>query len=288
MNFIRWDVNRFMSDGDFLPQIARHKFEASEAIGHTGKTLADFWSWYSNLYENIQRGIFAEYLVAAALDVTEAPRDGWAGYDLDYGHNKIEVKSSAYLQAWKSRVLSKPAFAIAPREQWDVELQKTSDPLYASDVFVFCLFNEQDANAANILDTHQWRFYVVATSVIRRYYGKSKQIKKLALDNLTRSVGYEDLHRHLDEVLENPDIYISPPIARVEPPEGETVLYTYAVARRGTRENPVIVTASDYLGAFEKARRANVIASFGNNISSIRLTGAALNKLLESGAMDLR
>jgi hypothetical protein len=277
-----------MSHGDFLPQIARHKFEASEAIGHTGKTLADFWSWYSNLYENIQRGIFAEYLVAAALDVTETPRDGWAGYDLHYRHSKIEVKSSAYLQAWKSRVLSKPSFAIAPREQWDVELQKSSDPVYASDVFVFCLFNERDANAANILDTNQWQFYVVATSVIRRYYCRSKLIKMTALDKLTPGVDYEHLRGRLDEVIENPDVHISAPVAQVSLAAAETPAYTYAVARRGTRENPVIVTANNYLAAFKQARRNDTIASFGDDISSVRLSAAGLNRLLESGAVDLR
>ena len=60
----------------FLPGVLRRELDGAEPlIGTDGKTVLDYWRWaQSDVLENVQRGIFAEFLVAAALGVTHAAR----------------------------------------------------------------------------------------------------------------------------------------------------------------------------------------------------------------------
>jgi hypothetical protein len=67
----------------------------------TGMTLADFWAWSrSDLLDNTERGVLAEFIVAAAVGIpTAGVREGWAAWDLTTTDGvRIEVKSAAYLQ----------------------------------------------------------------------------------------------------------------------------------------------------------------------------------------------
>ena len=71
-----------------------------------GVQLIDFWRWaYSDLLNNVARGVLAEFLVANALDITKPKlRTEWDPYDLKSKQGtKIEVKSSAYIQSWNQK-----------------------------------------------------------------------------------------------------------------------------------------------------------------------------------------
>ncbi len=151
-----------MEQPSSLSQIALRRFRGDEPIGESGKIVTDFWRWSSDLFENVQRGIFAEYVVATALGIAEDTRVGWTGYDLLYDEKKIEVKSSSYLQSWKQRTLSRPTFGIGAREQWDEETGLFSDPRYVADAFVFCLFAHRDPLTADVLNLDQWFFMLLA------------------------------------------------------------------------------------------------------------------------------
>ncbi len=229
------------------------------------------------------------YIVANALRIAESTRIGWTGYDLLYGDKKIEVKSSSFLQSWKQRALSQPRFGIGAREQWDEESGLSSDPRYVADAFVFCLFAHCDPDTADVLDLSQWRFYVVATEILRRRVGSAKSISAQRLESLTAPCTIGKLRERVDGVLANSEAFIfaeQPPKGLISEPA--TARYTSAVAQRGTRANPVIVTASDYLEAFERARSDEKIKSFGADISAIRLSTASLTELVNNGALDLR
>ena len=71
--------------------------------GKNVATIQDFWMWaYSNLTDNTQRGAYAEYLVSVALGAEAATRKDWGPYDvLTPNGIRVEVKASAYIQAWK-------------------------------------------------------------------------------------------------------------------------------------------------------------------------------------------
>ncbi|MDM5312633.1 hypothetical protein [Peribacillus frigoritolerans] len=66
----------------------------------TDQTILDFWQWgFSKILTNNLRGIFAEFLIGTALGCLNQLRVEWDAYDLVYKGMKIEVKSSAYIQA---------------------------------------------------------------------------------------------------------------------------------------------------------------------------------------------
>ncbi|MHB0998540.1 MAG: hypothetical protein ACYC27_04775 [Armatimonadota bacterium] len=76
-------------------------------------TVLDFWKWaFSGLKANNIRGIFAEWMVAKLLGLDVPIRDSWAECDLITPDGiKIEVKTSAYLQVWQQKGLSKISFS---------------------------------------------------------------------------------------------------------------------------------------------------------------------------------
>jgi hypothetical protein len=75
-----------------------------------GQKLADFWGWrLSDLLDNLERGVLAEFIVATAPGIpADGVRDGGAVWDLTTPDGvRIEVKSAAYLQAWAQKHLSR-------------------------------------------------------------------------------------------------------------------------------------------------------------------------------------
>jgi len=72
------------------------------------RDMTDYWVWaFSDLVGNTDRGNLAEYIVAMAVGAVAPVRNSWAPYDIE-GPNgeKIEVKSSAYVQAWHQEKVS--------------------------------------------------------------------------------------------------------------------------------------------------------------------------------------
>lgn len=54
-------------------------------ISQTGQKVEDFWAWaFSDVLSNINRAVFAEWLVGSALGCVDGVRPIWAPWDLDY------------------------------------------------------------------------------------------------------------------------------------------------------------------------------------------------------------
>ncbi len=279
----------------FLPAVERRDLSGVEPLAGTdGKTVLDFWRWaHSDVLENVQRGVFAEYLIAAALDITSATRIGWAGYDLDYEGTKIEVKSSAYLQTWRQRDLSKILFSIGARQQFDESgSMYDSDPRYVADCYVFCVFTDTDGPTADVLDAGRWIFYVVAISDLIEACKTAKTVSEARVKTITPSIKYSDLKRRIDDVLAG--IRFAPASAASPAPPDSTELSTersarpYLVAERKTRAHPVVVNAGNYQEAHLLARADETIASFGTHVSAFELSKPRLEAALAEGAIDLR
>lgn len=90
-------------------------------------TVLDFWRFaVQDLRMNTLRGYLAEFVVARALGA-QANRTEWDPYDVLWhdprsGRDvRIEVKSSAYLQAWPQHRLSTPSFSCRPSAVLDVQ-----------------------------------------------------------------------------------------------------------------------------------------------------------------------
>lgn len=135
--------------------------------GNAIAQVSDFWRWSgSNLLDNTYRGMLAEFLVARALNLDSLARSEWGLYDLQYGNIRIEVKSSAYIQAWEQTQLYSPRF----------DIHAPSDGKRHSDIYVFSLLNEKNRDTVNPLDLNQWDFYIAKTSVIDTTFDNQKSV----------------------------------------------------------------------------------------------------------------
>jgi len=147
--------------------------------------VLSFWQWStSELLGNALRGILAEFIVASAIGVLDSPREEWDAYDLMTKDGlKIEVKSSAYLQSWKQKELSKISFGIQPTVVWTDNNTRSQHSKRQADVYVFCLLAHKDKATVNPLDLSQWEFYVLDTKVLN---DKNPLQKKITLPSLLR------------------------------------------------------------------------------------------------------
>ena len=144
-------------------------------------TIQDFWMWaYSNLTDNTQRGAYAEYLVSVALGADATTRKDWGPYDvLTPDGIRVEVKASAYIQAWKQSRLSKIIFGIPQTHKYDFDADAFSydaETLRQSDVYVFCVETCKNPDALNERDLSQWDFYVISTVQINKTLGLQKTV----------------------------------------------------------------------------------------------------------------
>ena len=140
-----------------------------------GKSLSDYWRRNaSDLLNNTLRGSYCEFIVSAALGIDlSGTNDDWTPYDISFPYNwvcngeardevRIEVKSCAYLQAWRQGDgrLSNIQFSIRPTRAWDSISGYAEEVKRQSDVYVFCLYTETVRERANPLVLDGWDFYI--------------------------------------------------------------------------------------------------------------------------------
>ena len=165
--------------------------------------LLEFWRWMgSDLVANTQRGIFAEFIVGAAVgdfSVANGARDAWGNYDLtSSGGVKIEVKSASYIQSWKQAKESSPAFGIAKALSWDPDTdQYSEEPTRSADVYVFCLHShraDDPIDDIDLLNASQWEFYVLPTTTLNQHFPEQKTVGIESLKRIgARKIPYENL-----------------------------------------------------------------------------------------------
>lgn len=151
------------------------------------RTVCDFWQWaYSDLMQNIERAVLAEYIVAVLLGVDEKPRVPWLAYDLKLPNGqKVEVKTMSRLQAWYQKELSNPRVVIKPTRKWDPETNLLEDiPKFHSDLYVICFFTAESHDTANPLNFTQWEFYAFTQGQIRKLLKERKSISLKFLERL--------------------------------------------------------------------------------------------------------
>ena len=146
----------------------------------------DFWKWaFSDFMSNALRGVLAEYIVATAVGCV-SPRTEWDAYDLVTEDDlKIEVKSSAYLQAWEQKKHSAIRFDIAPKKSWDAKTNTASaEAVRSAGIYVFCVFSETNRSIAAPLNLDQWFFLVCSTRLINERLGAQKSVGIETLEQL--------------------------------------------------------------------------------------------------------
>ncbi|MCZ0938350.1 MAG: hypothetical protein OXJ55_06920 [Caldilineaceae bacterium] len=150
-----------------------------------------------NLVDNVNRGLYAEWLVGQALGIIDDAdhRTEWNSYDLRYRNLTIEVKASGISQTWNLEQMSTPRFDIRPRKMaWDPDTdqwQTFDPPRRLADIYVFCLHDTVPATNKDVQDPLCWVFWVVPTSVLDEELGGQKSVGVGTLNRLTRSVAWE-------------------------------------------------------------------------------------------------
>jgi hypothetical protein len=149
------------------------------------KTICDFWQWsFSDLMQNTTRGILAEYIVAALLEIDDAVRNPWFAFDLQLQDGRtIEIKTISLLQAWKQKSLSVPRVVLAPTRKWDpISGEMEKEPTFNADIYIICFFNSKDHAVANPLDLKQWEFFVFTKRQLIKLLDGRKSISLAGLE----------------------------------------------------------------------------------------------------------
>ncbi len=115
----------------------------------------------SDLRTNNVRGYLAEFLVAHAVGA-EGNRVEWDAFDvLTPDGVKVEVKSSAYLQVWEQRRVSRIQFTGLRSRTWTPQDGESAEASLNADVYVFAVHLTTRHDEYDPLDITQWQFYVV-------------------------------------------------------------------------------------------------------------------------------
>lgn len=144
----------------------RTEYQGCETFNHEGQPLLrptnveEYWAWaHSNLANNVERGLVAEYLVRHALELRDGPRDHWMREsDLNVEGHNIQVKCSAFMQSWEQSRDSKIQFRLK-RDKLNCDL------------FIFAVWWAQggvrpDA-PISIIDVGQWWFFLITGENLR-------------------------------------------------------------------------------------------------------------------------
>lgn len=162
-------------------------------IGTEGATILDFWRYaFPDLKTNTTRGMLAEFLVHRAVGAQHRNQE-WESFDvLTTDGLRIEVKSSAYLQAWGQRDVTRIVFDRLRTRTWSPRTGDAAEPSFNADVYVFAVHTATSHEDYDPLDVGQWQFYVVPSPAIA-----AKGTKSLVLNSVRALAGdpvpYSDL-----------------------------------------------------------------------------------------------
>lgn len=156
------------------PRILEPVDGSESFVGGIDASVLDFWRWaFGDIRMNVIRGVLAEFLIAKAVGIDTAKgRIEWDTFDLKTPGDevRIEVKSSAYLQSWPQRSLSKLVFTRLAAKPLVIDPSLGSaESGTRADVFVFAIQTCVDPQEYDPLNLDQWEFRVVRAEEIRRH-----------------------------------------------------------------------------------------------------------------------
>ena len=191
---------------DMWPDVTpARKLDPKEKLIGYDASVGDFWAWaYSDLVLNIDRAVFAEFIVGCALGITggEQTRHVWDCVDHRYEGKKIEVKATGFAQRWrKGKKRSPPSFDIAKRVcvKWGEPAAAPGAPTVRSaDCYVFCIHTDKEAATANALDLKNWKFLVISKEKLNRIFGDQKSVTCSVLEQHCVNTRFDGLRNAVD------------------------------------------------------------------------------------------
>lgn len=176
----------------------------SEPFNGVNATVTDFWRYaMSDLRMNNVRGYLAEFLVSQAVGAT-GTRVEWDAYDVETTSGiKVEVKSSAYLQVWDQRQLSRIVFTGLTGRTWSPQGGESAEATLNAEVYVFCVQTAQTHEAYDPLDVGQWQFYILSRAEVAATGYKSLSLPTL-LTMTGGPVAYSELADRIGQAAVGP------------------------------------------------------------------------------------
>lgn len=162
------------------------QFTSSSPNAGSGMSVLDFWQWtMSDLKENTTRGFLAEYLVMHAVGTREDARTVWGDVDIVTPDGiKLQVKASAFLQAWPQQRASRVVFGGLRGRRWNPDGGYGDRPEYRGDVYVFCVQEAASHEDYDVFDVDQWAFYCVAQRMLEQ-----RGVKSVTLSTVQQLAG---------------------------------------------------------------------------------------------------
>ena len=171
-----------------------------------GITVMDFWRWaFSDLIDNTQRGVMAEFLVYSSLNritLDTQKRENWLSFDVTSPSGcRIDVISAAYIQTWTpENIFAQIRFDIRKKLAWDnVTATSATVAKRNCDLYVFCLFTAK-TKEVSILNLDYWDFYVLPTSILDE---KIPNLKGISLSSLLKLEPVKTDYARLGSVIES-------------------------------------------------------------------------------------
>ena len=136
--------------------------------------------------------------MVVGLGAAEEPRVEWRDFDvLTPSGIKVEVKSSAYLQAWPQRRLSSIVFSGLTSRTWSPETYYEAERDLHADVYVFALVRARTHGDYDALDTESWDFYVLPRADVEELGMRSLSLATVR-GRAGEAIGYADLRDRVE------------------------------------------------------------------------------------------
>jgi hypothetical protein len=203
----RFSNSRLLASGGFFIVRPYQHMDSSSLTGQEAligfefrnptPQILDYWRWaFSDLTDNVSRGVFAEWMLARILNIPlPGIRDTWCAWDLKtVAGIKIQVKASSYVQAWHTPedLNTNPVYKGLKCKGWlGRGNEYTEKAGYFADLYVFCLYTGKDIRDAQPLDVTRWRFYLLDQQTLVLLDQKSISLSRL--QKLTRELTAEEL-----------------------------------------------------------------------------------------------
>ncbi len=202
-------------------------FSGGETLGGAEVALPDasilnFWQWaYSDLTDNVNRGVFAEWMVAKLLGLTFTEcRPPWQAWDITTPEGvRVEVKASAYVHSWTAaNVPLEPAAKPARIEFTNLrtkayvdaaQTQLADEPTYNADLYVFCMQTNPDPKTWDALDLSQWEYFLLPKAALVTHGYKSMSlntVRQLSGGSLTPTDFQDAAETTISELATTPDV----------------------------------------------------------------------------------
>lgn len=174
-----------------------------EIKGLENTNIADFWSWaYSDIMSSKSRDVFAKFLIAKVLGLTDRPRSENDIYDFKYNDKKVNVRSASYYENWHKDRPASIKFDISKKKAWFPETNRYTEKIDRfCDIYVFSLYKEKKDEMTDILNLKRWEFYVVATIKVNSYFKDIKTINLKDIQGICLPISLNEVKESIDYFL---------------------------------------------------------------------------------------